>query len=110
MKSLLPPPPESYCRSHKLLGLGLHKLKISCSHFSDLTLQAMDRPLTAREKFRMRLHYIMCSICRSFEKQMRSLSRLVRASFSEQTPPAPDPDFLTSVRAKLESISKDSNR
>jgi predicted anti-sigma-YlaC factor YlaD len=110
MKPALPPPPESYCRSHKLLGSGLHKLHLSCRHFSDLTLQSMDRPLTPAEKFRCRFHFIMCSVCRKFQKQMRSLSMLVRASFADQEPPKPDPGFLASVRARLESISKDTNR
>jgi hypothetical protein len=109
MKPELPPPPESYCRSHKLLGSGLQKLQLSCSHFSDLTLQSMDRSLTPAEKFRCRFHFVICSVCRKFEKQMRSLSALVRASFAEQEPQKPDPEFLSSVRAKLESISNDPN-
>lgn len=110
MKSDLPPPPESYCRSHKLLGSGLYRLHLSCSHFADLSLQSMDRPLSLAEKFRHRLHFIICSVCRKFEKQMHSLTALVRASFADQEPQKPNPEFLLSVRAKLESIAKDSNR
>jgi hypothetical protein len=67
----------------------------------------MDRPLTHGEKFRRRFHFIICSVCRKFEKQMRSLSALVKASFADQEPRKPDPEFLSSVRAKLESISKE---
>ena len=109
MKSDLPPLPESYCRSHKLLGPGLHKLQVSCRHFADLSLQSMDRPLTLGEKFRRRFHFVICSVCRNFEKQVRSLSALVKASFPDQEVRKPDPEFLSSVRAKLESISRDPN-
>lgn len=110
MKSILPPPPESYRRSHKLLGPGLHKLHLSCSHAAEINLQSMDRPLTPGEKVRHWIHYIICPVCRKFEKQMCSLSALVRSSFTEQEPPKPDPGFLSSVRAKLEGIANDPNR
>lgn len=105
----LPPLPGSYQRSHRLLGPGLHKLHVSCRHFSDLTLQSMDRPLTRGEKFRSRFHFMICSVCRKFEKQMRSLPALVQASFADQEARKPDPEFLTSVRSKLERISKEPN-
>lgn len=110
MKPPLPPPPRSYCRSHKLLGSGMHKLQISCSHFSDLTLQSMDRPLTLGEKLRFRLHFTICSVCRKFQKQMRSLTALVKGSFAEQEPQKPDPEFLSTVRTELERLAKDQNR
>jgi NMD protein affecting ribosome stability and mRNA decay len=70
----------------------------------------MDRPLTHAEKLRYRLHFIICSVCRKFEKQMRSLNALVKVSFADQERQEPDSKFLTSVRAKLETLSKDSNR
>ena len=109
MKPDLPPPPKSYCNSHKLLGSGLHKLHLSCSNFTDLTLQSMDRPLNLGEKFRRRFHFLICSVCRKFEKQIHSLTALAKASFADQEARKPDPEFLSSVRAKLESISKDPN-
>jgi hypothetical protein len=105
MKPELPPLPKSYYRAHRVLGPGMHKLHLSCSHFADLSLQSMDRPLTLVEKIRYRIHFILCSVCRNFEKQMRSLSALVRSSFAGQKPETPTPEFLSSVREKLESIA-----
>lgn len=64
-------------------------------------MQAMDRPLTRSEKMRYRFHYLICTICRNFEKQIHALPELVRASFAAQEPAKPDPDFLAAVRAKL---------
>jgi hypothetical protein len=84
-------------------------LDLSCAHFSDLTIQAMDRPLTRGERFRHRFHFIACSVCRKFEQQMRSLPALVRTTFAEQEARKPDPEFLVSVRGKLEGIAAGSN-
>ena len=105
MKANLPPPPKSYRRSHKLLAPVLHRLHMSCDHFSDLTLQSMDRRLTPGEKLRHFLHFIACSVCRKFVKQMRALSQLVKASVAEQEERRPDPGFLTAVRARLHDIA-----
>ncbi len=88
----------------------MHKLHLSCSHIADLTLQSMDRPLTLGEKIRYYFHYFICPVCRKFEKQMRSLTELIRVSFAGQEPQKPNPEFLSSTRAKLESIFKDPNR
>lgn len=110
MKSALPPPPQSYRRSHKLLGPGLHKLHLSCGQIADISLQSMDRPLTFVEKLRHGFHHLICPVCRKFGKQMRSFSVLVKSSLTEQEPRTPDPEFLSSVRAKLESMEGDSNR
>jgi hypothetical protein len=80
---------------------------LSCGQFAELALQAMDRPLTRREKLRYRCHFVICAICRNFEKQMRSLPALVRASFAAKEPAKPDPKFLVAVRAKLSQASED---
>lgn len=109
MKPNLPPPPDAYCNSHKRLGPGLHKLGLSCGHFAELSLKAMDRPLTRREKWRYRCHFLVCAICRNFEKQMLSLHALVNASFSSKEPAQPDPAFLDAVRARLNQEAKDQN-
>jgi hypothetical protein len=106
MKPELPALPESYYRSHKVLGPAMHKLHVSCRHFAELSLVSMDRPLTLGEKFRHRFHFLICSVCRDFEKQMRSFAELVRASFTGRKTEDPSPDFLASVRGKLEVVAK----
>jgi len=101
MNSPLPPPPESYRSSHKLMGPVLHKLHVSCSHFSDLTLVSLDRPLKPGEKLRFWFHYLACSVCRNFRKQMMALSALVRSAFPVREQVVPDAEFLSKAREKL---------
>ncbi len=108
MKTELPPPTRSYRCSHRLLGPPLHGLQLSCKHFSDLVMQSCDRKLTRGESIRFRIHFILCSVCRRFRKQMHSFDALVKQSLSEQTPAAPAPSFLTSTRARLETVAAES--
>jgi hypothetical protein len=107
MRTQLPPPPPSYRLSHKVLGPVMKQLHLSCGHFSDLTLRAMDRPLTSGERFRHRLHLAVCSLCRRYERQMRSLGALVRADVARREETRPSPDFLEKVRRELEKTPRD---
>jgi hypothetical protein len=109
MKTNLPPAPQSYRRSHKLLGPGLNKLNLSCSHFSELTVASMDRSLTFDERIRHLLHFCICGMCRKVVKQMQSLRTLVRASITEDASRRPDPEFLTNLRDKLKEISSETD-
>lgn len=107
MKPSIPPPPLSYRLSHKVLGPILNQLHVSCGHFSELNLRAMDRPLTPGERFRHRFHLVACSLCRRYERQMRSLAALVRAGVAEQEETRPSPEFLEKVRSELANTPRD---
>lgn len=109
MKSELPPAPESYRRSHKLLGPVLHKLHMSCHHFSELNLLSMDRRLSLKERIPLLLHFCICGMCRKVTKQMKSLRALVRASVMENQLRQPDPDFIARVRGTLVQIASESD-
>ena len=78
---------------------------MSCRHFTELTLVAMDRPLTPGEKVRRRFHFVACSVCRGFDRQMKALGPLMRAAFAERPQPSPDPEFLGRLHRELSSIS-----
>jgi hypothetical protein len=108
MNSKLPPPTKFYRRAHRVIGPCFHSLGISCRHFAELTLVSMDRPLTLREKFRRSLHFFSCSVCRGFNRQMDSLTALVRSSFANRETPEPEPEFLSSVRDELTRLSAES--
>jgi large-conductance mechanosensitive channel len=105
MKSNLPPAPESYRRSHKLLGPPLNKLHLSCSYFSELTVTSMDRRLTFGERLSQIIHFCVCGMCRKVVKQMHSLRALVRASVTEDQARQPDPEFLANLRDRLKEVS-----
>ena len=109
MKPNLPPAPEEYRRSHRRLGPVLHKLHLSCSRFSELTVISMDRPLTFRERLSQILHFSICGICRKVAKQMHSLRALVRASVMQDETRQPDPEFLAALHEKLKQISRETD-
>lgn len=72
-------PPFVYRMSHVLLGPLLKGLGISCMDAYELCSGQMDRKLTVGESFRMRIHLMICSVCRHLPKQFRRLRELVRA-------------------------------
>jgi predicted anti-sigma-YlaC factor YlaD len=45
-------------------------IMLNCKQNTELLSQALDRPITFREKLAIRLHLMMCRGCRNFEKQL----------------------------------------
>jgi hypothetical protein len=46
-------------------------LGISCRKASQLIAESLDRELTRRERWSLRLHTVLCSACREFARQSR---------------------------------------
>lgn len=51
---------------------------LNCKQNTELLSQALDRPITFREKLTMRLHLMMCRGCRNFEKQLAFIRKASR--------------------------------
>lgn len=51
---------------------------LNCKENSELLSQALDRPVTLRERLAMRLHLMMCRGCRNFEKQLAFIRKAAR--------------------------------
>jgi len=51
---------------------------LSCKQNTELLSQALDRPMTFREKLAMRLHLMMCRGCRNIEKQLAFIRKASR--------------------------------
>lgn len=67
--------------------------KPSCKEIHRLTSEGMDRPLSTIEKFRMRLHLMVCDACRRFGKQMALIRRAMRqAPFAGKPEPERGPE------------------
>jgi predicted anti-sigma-YlaC factor YlaD len=67
--------------------------KPTCKEIHRLTSEGMDRPLSTIERFRMRLHLMVCDACRSFGKQMALIRRAMRqAPFAEKPDPERGPE------------------
>jgi hypothetical protein len=53
-------------------------LLIPCRHAHELLSERMDRPLTWGDRFRLRLHLMVCEMCARVERQMDFMRRAVR--------------------------------
>lgn len=51
---------------------------LNCKQNSELLSQAMDRPVTFRERIAMKMHLVMCRGCRNFEKQLEFIRKAAR--------------------------------
>ena len=46
---------------------------LNCKQTSQLISQSLDRPLTLRERFELKLHLIICKYCRQFSQHLQTL-------------------------------------
>ena len=50
---------------------------LSCKKFTQLSSMSMEKPLSLREKFQYRFHFCLCFTCRRFERQIRTLQKVL---------------------------------
>jgi hypothetical protein len=46
---------------------------LSCKQASQIISQSLDRPLTIRERFALKLHLLICKYCKRFSQQLHTL-------------------------------------
>lgn len=51
---------------------------LSCKQASQLVSQSLDRKLARRELIALRLHLLLCSMCRRFTRQITTMRSMVR--------------------------------
>jgi hypothetical protein len=51
---------------------------LSCKQASQIISQSLDRPLTMRERFALRLHLLICKYCKRFSQQLQTLRVALR--------------------------------
>ena len=51
---------------------------LSCKGASQLISQSIDRALTRRERLSLRLHLLICDVCRRFSRQLLVLTAAVK--------------------------------
>lgn len=56
---------------------------LNCKQTSELISQAIDRPLTPRERWNLRLHLWICAACRNFRKQLHWMRKCIRQSVQQ---------------------------
>jgi hypothetical protein len=46
---------------------------LDCKQASQIISQSLDRPLTMRERFALKLHLLICKYCKQFSQQLHTL-------------------------------------
>lgn len=88
-----PPLPLSYRISHAVMGPLLKMLGLTCRTAYELSSEQMDRELSFGEAFRLRVHLLICRVCRRLPAQFRGLRELVRRT-REPDPEEPSDERL----------------
>lgn len=60
---------------------------MNCSEATRLMSEALDRPLSAQERFALRVHTMLCRGCNNYGKQMVFIRRAMRRVRDGQLPP-----------------------
>ena len=78
----------------------------SCREVSQLVSESLDRRLSWRERISVWMHVGMCSLCRTYRRQVLRLNRLVRGAFRQGAPPGAVSDDGLSDEAKQDIKSR----
>ena len=55
---------------------------LSCKKASQIISQSLDRPLTMRESFALKLHLFVCKYCKRFSQQVQTLRVAIKIMVS----------------------------
>ena len=55
---------------------------LSCKQASQIISQSLDKPLTMRERFALKLHLIICKYCKRFSQQVQTLRVAIKQMIS----------------------------
>ena len=58
-------------------------IRIPCSHAHRLLSERMDRPIKPGERWRLRLHLMVCDMCSKFERQIDFMRSAIRRMDSQ---------------------------
>ncbi|MDX8382659.1 MAG: hypothetical protein R8M45_01180 [Ghiorsea sp.] len=53
-------------------------MKRACEHISQLASERMERDLSMFESLRLRMHFLMCSACRHYDKSLHLLHHVLK--------------------------------
>ena len=76
---------------------------LSCKEVSELVSQSLDRRLSLRERLGVRLHLLMCGMCRRYREQITFLSQASRKLLGRGAPGASLP---AAARRRIEQALK----
>lgn len=93
--------PPRYRIVHAVSGPLLKWLGLSCRRAVELSSEQMDRDLSKRESFQLRVHLMICEVCRHLPAQFQGLRKLLIAC---EHPPEDLPTEVMSEHARLRII------
>lgn len=105
-----PPLPLSYRISHAAIGPLLKWLGLSCRHALELSSEQMDRTLSKSESFQLRMHLMMCGICRHLPAQFQGLRKLLKAACEHQHEDLPTDSIPEPSKVRITDHLKNINR
>ncbi len=82
---------------------------LSCKQVSELVSESHDRHLSRGERLRVRLHLMLCKLCRRYQRQIRFIEHIGRRLAGEETPLIKPLDEAARerIRQKLEQHKKE---
>ena len=78
-------------------------MKLSCKEVCFVVSESLDRKLSLRERFRLKLHFLLCKACQRMARQMpllRSASLRYRA-FEKESAHAVAPTLSADTRERI---------
>ncbi|MDZ8118218.1 zf-HC2 domain-containing protein [Pontiella agarivorans] len=79
----------------------------TCKEISTLVSESLDRELSLRERMAMRVHLMMCSLCRTYSRQIGQLRSILQGAAKAEPPPEPLPE---EVRQRIRQRLSDESR
>ena len=99
----LPPPPLRYRAMEAVLWPLLKLAGMTCRDAYRLSSERMDGPLRRADSLRLRIHLLMCGICRRLPAQFANLRSLLRRCHHEDHPdPAESAALPHDARERIE--------
>jgi hypothetical protein len=75
---------------------------LSCKQASQLISQSLDKPLTLRERFALKLHLCICKYCKWFSQQVQ----ILRTAVKQMADAIENDDTILMPSAAKERITK----
>ena len=89
------------------------KMMISCQDASRLLSESLDSPLPFRRRFALRMHLMMCYLCRRAARQGRALQEVIRGLAARTGMNGEDPagigDLSPEARERVKQALRDEN-
>lgn len=83
----------------------------NCEHVSKLTSQALDEPMTSRQKMGMKIHMLFCEFCRNNSEQLQLIRTMIQTKkkSKEKKEETKDQAMSSDAKNRINDILKSSD-